>query len=205
MPYDVDVFSCPDVEAAKAVILSPGGGLTTDQRWELETAWLKERIGFGRGLVVDYGCGIGRMSKAISNPVLGVDISYTMRQQADDYVGSSYFCAISPKMFEVLVAGGLRVNGAMALWALQHIFDVERAVEVLMCSLSPGGVFWLLDLGCRSVPNVGGGIMADDHVDTFALIERWCDLENIENLDIWPDNPGNGGELRKYRRNVHEV
>src|SRR5260221_13932814 len=80
--YAPEVFLTEDLAAAKAIILTPEQGLSPEQRWEQETAWMMRHIRFDTaGLIVDYGCGAGRLSQHIPQPVLGVDISPTMRAQ----------------------------------------------------------------------------------------------------------------------------
>lgn len=65
--YNPGVFETPDIEAAKAIILTPEIGTTTEERWRLETPYLigqmLERQAIGANwLVIDYGCCIGRLS-----------------------------------------------------------------------------------------------------------------------------------------------
>jgi hypothetical protein len=40
----------------------------------------------------------------------------------------------------------------------------------------------------------------DDGADLAGLLAAGCALEGEERLDIWPENPGNPGTLRKYRK-----
>lgn len=204
----IEFFYCENLDVAKGVILSPGGGMTTDQRWEAETKWLAERLIFKdeKGLVIDYGCGIGRVAKAIPNPVLGVDVSVTMRHQADQYVNDAIFGSVGPVMFKFLVANGLKVDGALAIWSLQHIININDSVDTLMEALNPDGIFWLLDVNKRFLPVVledhGDhkivGPLGDDGIELYPLIDRWCDLEKVETFSLY--SPEWTGELRKYRR-----
>lgn len=145
--YAPEVFLQEDLEDARAIILTPEAGLTTDQRWELETPWLQERIKFEPGLVIDYGCGIGRMSKVIDkeNPVLGVDISPTMRRHAPDYVAKPEFAITHPFFLRYMVEAGLRAVGGLAIWALQHCLDLEYDCQLIYDALLPGAKFYTLD------------------------------------------------------------
>jgi hypothetical protein len=43
--YRPQVFDVPDVDAAKAIILTPERGTTTAERWEVETPYLVDAIG----------------------------------------------------------------------------------------------------------------------------------------------------------------
>jgi SAM-dependent methyltransferase len=165
--YAPSIFSRETVEEARQIILTPEAGLSTDERWERETAWLMQHIRFPAGLIVDYGCGIGRMAKQFNRAVLGVDISPTMRAQAVDYVGRQSFDVTHPAFFAELVQSGLRVAGAMAIWCLQHCLTLEYDCQVLRAAMQPLGCLWTLDAPIRYIPaSVEGGtrfVWADDH------------------------------------------
>ena len=66
--YCPQVFDQPDLADAKAIILTPEAGLTTDERWERETAFLRPFLeALPAGLAIDYGCGIGRLPEAAAD------------------------------------------------------------------------------------------------------------------------------------------
>ena len=202
--YAPEFFNRTTFESAQSVSLTPGGGMGTAERWEKETAWLAKRIFFpGGDLVIDYGCGTGRVSKLFNRPVIGVDISPTMRSYALEYVNRTTFATVTPQCFRAMVAAGMRADGAMAIWAFQHVDEIEATVHVLMTGIKPKGLFWLLDLCERNVPALdkdGKLIMINDRKDMLSMLESWCDLEKEEKLDIWPEEPANGGYLRRFRR-----
>ena len=204
MRYAPEFFNRADVEEARGVILTPGGGMGTEERWVKETDWLAQRIFFpGRGLVIDYGCGIGRVSKVLNRPVLGVDISVFMLRHAVEYVNRTDFVGALPDAFKAMVDAGLRADGAIAIWSLQHVHDLEKAIYVLMTGIKPGGLFWLLDLCLRNVPAMdknGDLTMLNDRKDVLAQIEPWCTFEDAQKLDIWPEDPGTETFLRRFRR-----
>lgn len=203
MRYAPEFFNRATLDEARGVILTPGGGMGVDERWQKETPWLGERIKIpGDGIIVDYGCGIGRVSKLFSRPTIGVDISPYMLRHATTYVNRKNFAGVSPEAFEAMVDAGLRVEGAFSIWALQHVLDLERAVMTLMRGIRKGGRFWLLDLCERHVPCMQGDslIMANDKKQLLPMIEAWCRLESEEPLAIWRDQPSNGGTLRLFTR-----
>jgi len=167
--YDPAVFSTMTEADARAIILTPEAGMTTAQRWERETAWLAERITFKvPGLVVDYGCGIGRLAKAIENPVLGVDISMTMRRQAETYVSRPDFGIVSPAMFERLINAGIEACGALAVWSLQHADDPAHIIETLFDVLASGATLYVVNRYERVVPTATG--WRDDGVNVRELL-----------------------------------
>jgi SAM-dependent methyltransferase len=157
--YDPSIFLCKTVPEAQAIILTPHI-LTTQERWQHETEWLTSQLEFPKGLIVDYGCGIGRLSRSIleSNPlssVLGVDISPTMRRMADAEVADAdRFAAITPIFLWAMVRGGLRAQGALAIWTLQHVHpdDLSLSVAILYDVLQSGSPLWTVDTPSRFIP-----------------------------------------------------
>ena len=175
--YAPQVFLQPDEDNAKAVILTPEQGLTPEERWVKETEWLsggaRPRIAFDTdGLVLDYGCGIGRVAKRLRQPVLGVDISSTMRAQAEGYVARSNFGCVSPPMLAELERFGLRCQGAVAVWVLQHCRDVQRDIHLIAAVLAKGASFIVVNRRHRAVPVTNGNGLSwwDDGVDIDEIL-----------------------------------
>ena len=124
--YSDAVFRQRDLQAAKEIILNPAPDMTTDERWEFETRAVVEEMGRAMQLdatsrVLDYGCGIGRIAKALIErygcSVLGVDISADMRRFAVDYVASERFRTCEPAELDRLVKLGYSATAACACWA----------------------------------------------------------------------------------------
>src|SRR4051812_31547691 len=68
--YREDYFAATGMDDAKRIILTGAPGMTPDERWQRETPFLTGEIGRELALdahasVLDYGCGIGRVSKAL--------------------------------------------------------------------------------------------------------------------------------------------
>lgn len=175
--YQPSVFDVRDVEEARRIILTPESGTTTDERWARETPWLAARIleQFPldeRHAVLDFGCGLGRMSKALIEAsgccVVGVDLSTGMRQLAPGYVGSPRFAAIAPPMLDVLLARGMRFELALSIWVLQHVARPEQDVARLARALRPGGGLFVANNVRRAVPTDRG--WAHDGADVAALL-----------------------------------
>ncbi len=98
--YNPNIFDKKNLDEAKRIILTNEKDITSQQRWENETPYLIESISNkikidNNSLIVDFGCGIGRLSKELINKygckVIGVDISSSMREHARSYVNSSNF------------------------------------------------------------------------------------------------------------------
>ncbi len=67
--YHPQVFDVRNIDQAREIILT-GGGSTTDERWVTETPWLADEISNSMAIspdsiIIDYGCGIGRMAKEL--------------------------------------------------------------------------------------------------------------------------------------------
>ena len=142
-------------QQAKRIILTNEGGLDSEARWQTETPYLIELIlrSFALGpdmVVLDYGCGIGRVAKAMIEvsgcSVVGLDISGSMRQLARDYVGSDRFIAVSPGQYDTMVAAGLRVNAAIAVWVLQHCLQPAEDIARIRRSIVPKGRIFVLNM-----------------------------------------------------------
>ena len=144
--YTPAIFDVRDVDEARRIILTAEAGTTTDERWAKETPWLAERILdrfplTDRHVVIDFGCGLGRMAKVLIERtrcwVVGVDMSQGMRQLAPGYVQSAKFAAVSPPMLDLMMARGFRAELAIAIWVLQHVPEPDADVRRLQRALVP--------------------------------------------------------------------
>jgi SAM-dependent methyltransferase len=211
--YTPEVYEVHDAGEARRIILTPEPGTTTESRWATETPYLVDRIveRFAiseRHVVVDFGCGIGRMAKALIERtrcwVLGVDMSASMRQLAPGYVGSPKFAAIAPPMLDLLVARGFRAEWAIAIWVIQHVARPEIDVTRLKAALGPEGGLFVANNVRRAVPTDRG--WAHDGVDVSALLEREFELawRGALPADVGGDTLPQASFLAAYRNaDVH--
>lgn len=175
--YYKDMFKVENLEEAKNIILTEevqGGDYR--QRWERETAYMQSLFAEGLGdlngkTVLDFGCGIGRLSKALVEKynchVLGVDISPDMRRMVQDYVGSDRFSVISYEMFCALAgAGGLQTDCAIAVYVLQHVYDPAHDISLLEKAVRDK--LLVLNLKHRAVPVID----SESGVKKFCLDEQ---------------------------------
>ena len=176
--YSSAVFDDVRSEAeAKAIIVTPEFGLSSEERWARETPAIADAIvsAFNLGRdhhLLDYGCGIGRISREMiartGCHITGVDISASMRRLAGPYVGSDRFSAISPELLDLLIEDGATWDAAIAIWVLQHCPTPQDDIVRLARSLSPGGDLLVVnDAHHRSIPLEGG---------------HW----SLENFDVLP-------------------
>jgi SAM-dependent methyltransferase len=157
LTYNPAMFDVPDEATARRIILTPDGR-STAERWATETPGLAALSGAvlslsAASLVLDYGCGIGRMSKALIERfgcrVVGVDISPKMRELAPAYVQSDQFEVISR---EELLAREVSFDAALAIWVLQHCHRPETDCEIIRRKLSNGGRLLVVNNHFRAVP-----------------------------------------------------
>ncbi len=206
--YNPDIFEVTSIEEAKRIVLTAEDA-TTEERWRVETPYLAESIGEylqpnASSLIVDYGCGIGRMAKEMIErhgcSVIGVDISTSMRQLAPGYVGNARFAACSWNVVDAQIDHGLRVDGVIAIWSLQHSPKVDDDIARIARALKPGGQFYVCNLDRAAVPtNLGW-------VDTgFAIKTLLADA--FEEVAIEPVSPEHTSEaiadvafIGKYRK-----
>ncbi len=176
--YNPRVFDVGSIDDAMRIILTPEGA-TTEHRWATETPYLADLIAgtfalTEQSLVLDYGCGIGRLAKALiarhGCRVIGVDISTNMRALGAVYVASDRFFACSADMLDVLVARGLRCDLALTVWVLQHCLRVGDDIARIAGALQPNGELFVVNQLSRAVPTVERG-WVDDKVDLDALLQ----------------------------------
>ena len=199
--YNPEIFSVRDEAQAKAIILTAENS-TTAARWEQETPFLSNLIQGHAKLdanftVVDYGCGIGRMSKALIDRygcrVIGVDISPSMRSLSVNYVGSDRFFACSPEMFGLLISSGLHFDFGISIWVLQHCLKPAEDIQLLRDALKPGGQLFIVNNVHRAVPTREGGWVSDG-VDIKATLGRVFTPRASDMLRS-PDVPSNLSEI----------
>jgi SAM-dependent methyltransferase len=187
--YRPQIFDVDSLEDAKSIILTPGQDTSTEERWIKETPYLLEQLGKELqpntdDLILDYGCGVGRLAKELiahyGCVVLGVDISSQMLQLAINYVGSPKFIACSPTVLARMVSNGLRVDHAYSTWVIQHCFDPHAEIIHIKQALKPGGRFYVVNSHYRCVPSDQGWV--NDGVHIAELLRREFQEVNYSTL-----------------------
>jgi len=186
--YWPGIFEARDLENAKEIALTPDDAMTTAQRWGVETEFTVEhiasRIGVNeRNRVIDFGCGPGRMSRALIErfgcSVVGVDIAQGMREQATAYVGSPRFQAVSPQEFDAMVAQGFAADFGLACWSLQHCIYPALEIARIANSLLLEAPFLLINGTLRLVPTNVGWHSDGEDLDA-RMAERFTQLERLQ-------------------------
>jgi SAM-dependent methyltransferase len=177
--YHPGVFDVRDMAHAMRTILTPGDS-TTEQRWLTETPYVVDLIDASmkitaETILVDYGCGIGRMAKELimrlGCSIIGIDISHSMRGLGAVYVASDRFCSCSPAMFDTMLGRGFKADAAISIWVLQHCLNPVEDIERLYRGLNTGAGLFILNLDYRVVPTIEHG-WVNDEVDVKAILNE---------------------------------
>jgi SAM-dependent methyltransferase len=202
--YNPLIFNVPTVADAKQVILYPLSGMTSEQRWIRETEWMiayLDRLDLhSDSWLLDYGCGIGRLSKlAIAQygcRVVGIDISTSMRSMAIGYVNSDRFIACSHSMCDALAPD---FDAAIAVWTLQHCQRPTDDLDFIWRNLTPSGLVLVLNEPSRFVPCLSGRTFDwfDDHQDVWGELER-----RFNRIGVLEQFPSSQGRLGIYQRRL---
>jgi len=186
--YTPEIFDRANIEDAKKIILTAEDS-STQERWEKESPYIAQRIinfiGIKQeSLIVDFGCGIGRISKELIQKqgcrVIGVDISKSMRSQALEYVNDEKFTTVSPELLTQMLNKGLKVDGIICIWVLQHIPQPQKQLHVLYRLLEKDGKLFILNNLRSALPtNIG---WVDEGVDIQELIKEYFTEKFMDRL-----------------------
>jgi len=187
MKYFSRAFDVVTFEQAKATVLTPDPN--QPYKFQMETDYLINKLDQAQlcntnSTVLDFGCGMGRVSKALIEKfnckVLGMDISESMKIFATLYV-------TQPKLFACVDSfpDANSIDLALAILVLQHTEDPAKEIQGIFTALKPQAHLILVNEHARLVPvgaDVNGYVMwNDDAFDVRAEILKYADLVNS-----WP-------------------
>lgn len=190
MRYVKEVFDVATFEQAKHVVL------TTDpsnpDKFINETNFLLDKIKEQnlineQSLVLDFGCGMGRVSKALVNNigcnVIGLDISDSMKLFAKIYVST-------PSKFNTVATytDPNSIDLCIAILVLQHTENPIKEIENIVDVLKPNGHLVLLNENNRYVPSDidrnGFVIWHDDNINIHAEVgKRLTEVNSIKYMN----------------------
>ena len=177
MPYVKEVFDVTTFEQAKHVVLTTD--LNNPDKFVNETNFLVQAIAEQNllnsdSIVLDFGCGMGRVSKGLIDKfnckVIGLDISASMLTFARLYTANI-------KKFEGTHVYNTpnSVDVALSILALQHSEDPKKEIDNIVNVLKTGGYFILLNEKQRLVPSDIDAqrfvVWKDDGFDIFGYAE----------------------------------
>lgn len=180
MKYNPNLFTPIDLEHAKDIVITPDSNdphkfenFTNEAIRLIANANIVNETSY----VVDFGCGMGRMSKAIIDKfnceVIGVDINLPMLKLATMYVNN-------PNKFVTCnkVDKDNSIDVCLAMFVIQHVLDPKQEIKNIADILKPYGYFVLLnEPTLRLVP---GGQAEDksivwytDGFDIYSEVEKY--------------------------------
>ena len=178
MRYVKEAFNVVTFEQAKHVVLTSDP--SNPDKFVNETNFLLDKIKEqnlidDKSLVLDFGCGMGRVSKAlvynIGCNVIGLDISESMKTFAKLYVSN-------PAKFTTVATytESNTIDLCTSILVLQHTEDPIKEIENIVNVLKPNGHLVLLNENNRYVPSEvdknGYIIWHDDNINIHAEIEK---------------------------------
>ena len=186
------LFKPKDLTEAIQMSVGDCKGLSAQQRWDEETPVFAEAIvrlldDSKNHWLVDYGCGPGRIAKAIMEYVpsgdwgyvgiTGVDNSSEMIAQAEAYVGPYKFDAVLPHELDASKGAEL----VYLVYCLQHMpaIEIRDALQRIWTCLKDDGLFFFCGSENRMAVRSDGGGFFDDRflgVDMTAEISRVFDF-----------------------------
>ena len=156
---------------------------------------ISEKLQLTEGsLVLDYGCGLGRLSRELIRRhkcfVIGVDISSRMRALAVDWVGSPNFTACSAEYLPLM----RECDAAICVWTLQHCLKPHDDLDNIKNAMKDWSKLFVVNSERRWLPTTHEGEQAwiDDKLDMkkiipekFSLVENGeCDPAFVSDLPI---------------------
>lgn len=204
--HNPGVFDRTTERGARDIILTDEAGLTSDERWEQETAYLMPYLTkLPDGPILDVGCGIGRLAKALTDAdrlVIGVDESATMREQAVGYVNDPLFRAVPWSSLSNEDYDGT-FRSVIAVWVLQHIPlpHLEQTLANLHRLMAPYGTLLLVNRWHRAIPvlnHEGKTGWLNDGYDLPGAMLKHFDLISHQTMPVTLCEEG--AYLRYYRR-----
>lgn len=184
MNYFPQHFDVSGLSQAKKATLFCEFWDDVEDRWNRETPYLCslicKNVALDRdSLVVDYGCGVGRIAKMLIEKVgcrvIGVDISASMRSLSAAYVNNDKFFACSRDASSLFSRSADLI---LSIWVLQHVFDPSEDLMMIKNMIKPSGKLFVLNNDnvpglstMRVVPTSGG--WNNDGIDIEILIEQF--------------------------------
>lgn len=196
MKYHKQTFDPLNLAHAKDIVLVPDP--SRPHKFQEETDFLVEFMKTHTPLtkesvVLDFGCGMGRVAKALIERVgcrvIGIDISAPMLHEAQKYVSDGRF---NPKFSHHTQD----IDIALAAFVLQHAEHPEEEIKNIDSALKPGGVVVLVNEPARYVPTEpknGMAVWHDDGINVAELMKKHFTLvgyypylgNNSQVLSLW--------------------
>lgn len=190
MRYVKETFDPVSIDHAKHIVLTSDPN--NPDKFEKETAALLDILASELEItsistVLDFGCGMGRVSKELVHRfncnVVGVDISERMKIFAMLYVSN-------PKKFKIAetIETGF-FDFCIAAFVLQHTENPKSEISKIVNGLNDNGILVLLNENIRYVPadvaRDSNVIWHDDKFDVHGEVEKY--LTKVKSIPYPPN------------------
>ncbi len=139
-------FKNSNFNIARGTVVGDINSVSVDERWEKETALFADALlrymPTHPCTVLDFGCGIGRISKEILSrrvdcTIVGADNSDVQLSHALSYINDPRFSGVLPHTVE----GSF--DFAFSFYVLQHVkaIHLRQAIQIIHAHLKPGAFF----------------------------------------------------------------
>lgn len=155
---NVSLFDRKTLSSAKRLILTSFQGKSSPERWGHETDQVVSALDVyltQADLVVDFGLGVGRVSKEIlakyPNPkVIGIDASKRMLDLCYQYIPQRHFTDGRIKLLELSQIDDITSNSVdliLAIYVIQHISSelLDQSLNQIQRVLKPEGYLYVLN------------------------------------------------------------
>ena len=120
-----NLFKPANIDDGKHAVVGNCNGISAEERWETETPLFAKAIlsNLHGNTILDYGCGIGRITKELitqnnSVEITGVDASQDMLQLATDYISDNRFTAMFPQDIPKDIKNDFAITGVSHILAI---------------------------------------------------------------------------------------
>ncbi len=171
----------------------------SDAKWICEQIMKSQQVKESQ-LVVDFGCGVGRIAKLLCQEninVIGVDASEQMCNYAVEYVNDfKHFSTISPFSFSSMALKGLKVDHAIIADTLCSCptAEISTIFKLLNNALKEGGYLFVVAHPTKNQvpfkkPN-GEVMLVENNVDFWRLLESYFAVSNTAVVPAHIDGEG---------------
>ena len=177
--------------------------------FEPQERWLKEQLQKLRGRVLDVGCGEQPYQEQLGALVQSGEVEYhgldPDRRALDTLAGSGLDENLHHGRVEEFAGHDGAFDWVLALRALNHVEDLERALDVMTAALAPGGRLLLSDMTVYGLlrtaeqvaaADAAGGPGGQQHFrnwDSHRVLQR-CRRHPLDLLVHQPVTPGTSNE-----------
>jgi|GEM_PF-5150266 len=172
----VQRFKVKDFAEGVESVVGECNGYKAEERFRLETPIFARaiisHISDKDRVILDYGCGVGRLAKEILKQtrnirIIGLDASPDERRLAMEYVNDARFSVIEPEDLTE------QVDMIYSIYVLQHIpaIELRQAIERMHYYLKPKGKLVYCSSDFRLAISLGHVFTDDTRLGVFPRIE----------------------------------